>query len=58
MTALQIREGKEKRGRGNPSSFSKKEKYYQEWSFCYTRKLDIILSNIFLKMKKYVKYVI
>lgn len=37
MTALQIREGKEKRGRGNPSSFSKKEKYYQEHGVSATR---------------------
>lgn len=36
MTALQIREGKEKRGRGNPS-FSKKEKYYQEHGVSATR---------------------
>lgn len=37
MTALQIREGKEKRGRSNPSSFSKKEKYYQEHGVSATR---------------------
>lgn len=51
MTGLQIGEGKEKRGWGDPSFFSKKEKYYQEVSVT-GRKVDIILSNTFLKTCK------